>query len=301
MFLGPFALALVAAAVRRYPYGGEARQMQFVAPMICTLAALGIAVILRAIPRPGFRDATAKGVLVSCVVGAVVMASRDVAQPYRFPYDRQAREFAKAFWPAQANDAEVVCLHWDFAIFQRPGLNLRTALYLCNQFIYSPRRQRTSKIDWHAVREDRPLRCMLYCETRPDYPDVLAWFARYGAVYDVRRSERVGINPQLGNAQTKQDHLLVFELVPKRSAQAKRSAPGPIADPETVYPRIAAGRVGAPPTQPSPASGEGRTTAPSSPPCGGGPGWGDREGPDRWGPSSAVPSRNRPQPTRKSL
>ena len=41
--LAPFALALVAASLKRYPYGSEARLMQFAAPSICLLSGLGAA------------------------------------------------------------------------------------------------------------------------------------------------------------------------------------------------------------------------------------------------------------------
>ena len=42
----PFGLAFLAAAVGRYPYGTEARLMQFAAPSICLLSGLGAAVAI---------------------------------------------------------------------------------------------------------------------------------------------------------------------------------------------------------------------------------------------------------------
>ena len=44
--LAPFALAFVAASLQRYPYGFEARLMQFVAPSICLLSGQGLAIVL---------------------------------------------------------------------------------------------------------------------------------------------------------------------------------------------------------------------------------------------------------------
>ena len=40
----------------------------------------------------------------------------DLRHPYRAIYDHQAREFARRFWPEQAEGAEVACLQWDFGI-----------------------------------------------------------------------------------------------------------------------------------------------------------------------------------------
>ena len=50
LLLAPLGMALAAAALRRYPYGNEARQMQFAAPTFCLLAGLGAAWLLHAIP-----------------------------------------------------------------------------------------------------------------------------------------------------------------------------------------------------------------------------------------------------------
>src|SRR5262249_38502268 len=145
--------------------GVEARQMQFLVPMICLLSAIGVAWVLRIIPADRWRRLATRAISVGLIVGALMPIPSDVIRPYRFASDRDARDFARSFWPAQARDAEVVCLHWDFAIFARPGLNLKTATYLCNQFIYSPHRQKPLPTDWHAVTSQRPLRCMLYRET----------------------------------------------------------------------------------------------------------------------------------------
>ena len=47
----PFGLALLAAALHRYPYGSEARLMQFAAPSICLLAGLGAATAIESDSR----------------------------------------------------------------------------------------------------------------------------------------------------------------------------------------------------------------------------------------------------------
>ncbi len=92
--LGPFALALVAAALRRYPYGGEARQMQFGAPAICVMAGLGAAALLRVVPGSQVRiRAVSTGVLM-LVLGGLMSLAHDAAHPYRSASDHSVREFA---------------------------------------------------------------------------------------------------------------------------------------------------------------------------------------------------------------
>src|SRR5262249_39579773 len=44
--VAPFGLALAASSLGRYPYGGAARTMLFLAPMICLLAGLGASALL---------------------------------------------------------------------------------------------------------------------------------------------------------------------------------------------------------------------------------------------------------------
>ena len=46
----PFALNLIAAAMRRFPYGGHMRLAMHLAPLVCILAAIGAAAVLRWAP-----------------------------------------------------------------------------------------------------------------------------------------------------------------------------------------------------------------------------------------------------------
>ena len=55
MLLAPFALGLLAAVLGKYPYGGTARTMQYVAPSICLLMGLGMAELVALIPRDNTR------------------------------------------------------------------------------------------------------------------------------------------------------------------------------------------------------------------------------------------------------
>ncbi len=216
LLLTPFALALAAAVLRRYPYGMEARQMQFVAPAICLLTGLGAAWLLHAIPWPRARRVAASLVLLVLAGFAGASLASDSKRPYRFPYDQQVREFARQFWPTQARTAELACLCSDFGVDDRATHHLRTALYLCNQWIYSPQRRRPSGGPrWDAVARQRPLRCVLYSETSPDHPQVVAWLARMQRSFELRRVERIIVDRAGAREDTKAEGVLVFEFVPR--------------------------------------------------------------------------------------
>jgi Dolichyl-phosphate-mannose-protein mannosyltransferase len=83
LWLTPFALNLLAAAMHLYPYG-VARLSQHLAPAVCLLAGTGLAALLeRFVPSDALRLRWTFGVstvLALCAVGGVVM---DVVRPYR--------------------------------------------------------------------------------------------------------------------------------------------------------------------------------------------------------------------------
>ncbi len=129
--LAPFGLALGAAALHRYPYGMEARLMQFAAPSICLLGGQGFASILERVRIPRIRRRfwqVAIGGLVACGVAPQVVS---FLHPYRMLYDHQAREFARGFWASQARDADVVCYELDFAEDRAaPGTAARPGIFV---------------------------------------------------------------------------------------------------------------------------------------------------------------------------
>jgi hypothetical protein len=221
--LAPFGLTLMAAALRRYPYGGEARQMQFVAPSICLLAGLGAATLLRVIPWPRARSWTLASGVALGIVAAAGMLVNDVARPYRYLQDHRAREFARRFWPEQARDAEVACLRWDFKILDPRSANLWAASYFCNQWIYLPPR-RTGGPRWETISASHPLRCMLYNQTPVDEPAVAAWLTGMQSVFELRRCERIQMTFDHSRPAAGMWSLVMYEFVPR-----SRQNPPPIA------------------------------------------------------------------------
>lgn len=95
MLLMPLALAMVAAALRKYPYGTSTRIMLYMAPAFCLLAAEGMMAVLKRLRRPRRGSVVVAGLLTLIPLGGMV---RDVIRPY-VGYDnvlqrREARELA---------------------------------------------------------------------------------------------------------------------------------------------------------------------------------------------------------------
>jgi hypothetical protein len=224
MLLVPFALALGAAVLRRYPYGVEARQMQFLAPAICLLAGLGAAWLLHVLPGSRVRSGLAALALVVLAGCGLTALAGDLARPYRFPYDHETRGFARRFWPEQARTAELACLCADFGVDNRRSHHLRTALYLCNQWIYSPQRRQHGGPSWELISARRPLRAMLFNETSPEDPQVAQWLATMQRSFDLRRTlsiESAGEGARLGKEG---ERVVIFEFVPRAGLRLEAPA-----------------------------------------------------------------------------
>ena len=160
-------MALVAAALRRYPYGGvahgsPARVMQYLVPSICLLAGVGAAALLARIGS-GFGSSGA-----DCARPARPGRASGSSRWRSTLRTRIARstpsghaEFARRFWPELARGAVPVCLRWDLGLGGWDSQNLNVAVYLCNQRIYSPGAGRASRPVGMPSRTVRPLRCVL--------------------------------------------------------------------------------------------------------------------------------------------
>jgi hypothetical protein len=121
LFVLPFLLTFLAAVLRRYPYGASVRAFQFLTPATLLLAAAG-AGWLCARPRrlPVIRWAI-PGLAVVLVGVGLWRVGHDLGHPYRTPWDRTSREFARWFWGELAADAELVCVRTYLGINLRPG------------------------------------------------------------------------------------------------------------------------------------------------------------------------------------
>ncbi len=191
--VAPYVLALAAAAIRRYPFGGvtdgsPARVVQYLVPAICLLAGAGCSVVLERV-----RDARRRcriglaGLAVLAAIGVAPLAA-EARHPYRSYQAQRAREFARRFWPEVSQGGVTpVCLRWDLGLPGWDSVNLNVAVYLCNQAIYAPHRHRWSGApdrDRSVNAEGDPMRYILsLCD--PADPRVVSWLD------GMRRSRRL--------------------------------------------------------------------------------------------------------------
>ena len=109
LLLAPFAMGLAAAFLGRYPYGGSARTMQYVAPSIILMAGLGAAVLLARLPRPRWRERAPVWLFAGLGAIGLGMMAWDATYPYLTQLDRDGRDFARRFWAEESSGAELVC------------------------------------------------------------------------------------------------------------------------------------------------------------------------------------------------
>lgn len=96
LLLGPFALTLVAAALRRYPYGGAPRLAQHLAPAVCLLVGAGLAdLVVRFARSETARRRAASALLAGLCLFAAGGMLRDVVKPYKAAGDRAAADLVK--------------------------------------------------------------------------------------------------------------------------------------------------------------------------------------------------------------
>lgn len=213
----PFGLGLVAAFMGRYPYGGEARIMQYLAPSICLLSGLGAAALLGRLTRPTIAWRAPRVLVGAMAALAVGLAARDLAKPYRVPADLRAREFARRFWVQQNEGADLACLKSDLGIefdpqTWRAGMS---AVYLFYQRMYSPRHR--SGVPFELGRDTytdaHPLRLVVYNDLDPDSSRMEAWLTAMNRDYRLRRSETFTVDPGKDGESWLRDVYGVFEFV----------------------------------------------------------------------------------------
>ena len=220
ILLSPLVVAMGAACLRLYPYGGPAphgsaaRIMQYAAPGLCLLIGTGAASALARIPPSRSRNRASRLACVGLVVVGVVPLVEGIRRPYRAYHAEAAREFARRFWPEVGRGAEVACLRWDFGVAKWDSIRLGTAVSLCNQAIYSPSR-RAGGPRWGEVSVERPLRCVLGVGPEVDPPRVVAWIEEMRATYRMTRRESIAVDTAEPGRRPNLERYEVFEFVPK--------------------------------------------------------------------------------------
>jgi hypothetical protein len=226
--LMPFAMALVAAAMHRYPYGLSARTMQYVAPTICLLTGLGASSVLARVGSAAMRRRAPSVLAAGLVVLGLGRMGYDVCHPYKFASDQRARAFAQWFWSEKSLDGEVACINRDLGTVFQPEHWGRDATdaYLCYQKIYSPRHRRGEPVRLDAVSPTRPLRCVIFNEYPMETPAFRAWMAGMLTKYDLRGFERYPISSiERKKGPTWDSLYLVYEFVPRAAPAVSSAAP----------------------------------------------------------------------------
>ncbi len=221
--LAPFALALVAAAMRRYPYGASARTMLYLAPIIILVAAVGwtwmllqVARLLRA-PRTMWLAAAWPAAL-----GAALFLHMAV-QPYKTPYDRDHDHFARWFWTQMTHRAEVVCVASDLGEELFGGQWVQFAPeYRCYMHLYSPRHRRGERPHWEAVSARHPLRCVVLSAPHVPYDReaLRRWLQRMQKRYALVNYDVFPINPHTDHFYARRYE--VYEFVPREEVARYR-------------------------------------------------------------------------------
>lgn len=228
LLVAPFGMGLMAAVLGKYPYGGTARTMQYLAPSICVLAGLGLGALRVRISTPTLRKATIAIPLLMMTLFGAGLSVRDVAAPYRVPGDVATRTFARRLWTEKARDAELVCLKTDLGVSLDARLwNIgMSAVYLFHQRVYSDRhRQREPmRLDPAHFAPDRPLRLVVFTYAPFDEQTLVRCRERLGDAFEPRRIEQHVVHPGTKDEDWLRDAYTLIDFVP-----AGKPSRGPIA------------------------------------------------------------------------
>jgi hypothetical protein len=220
LLLLPVLLTLAAAALRRYPFGLSARVNLYLIPAVVILAAGGVSWIWSKIPRVAVqrRMIMASGCLLALF--AACRLGSDLGHPYRTPWDRTGREFARWFWQEMSASGEVVCVRSDLGIpfGPRPWSYDGADQYLCYQRIYSRRHREGVRPQWDRISDKRPLRCVLLSRLPEEVPGFRRWIEEHRDRYTLKavRSYPAG----RGSAVEPALVYVVCEFVPNEKAIA---------------------------------------------------------------------------------
>ncbi len=218
----PLALHFTAALLRRYPYGGHVKFSQYAVPMMCLVMGLGAAALVRMLSLKKWTTWNLHLATAALAAIAVGSMARDFCFPYKNTTDRQHRDFARWFWKAAQYQGEVVCSIRDMGnpfIPQRTSTLNWTAMYLCNQAIYSPRHHRGEAARWDQLSQQRPMRIVVY---RPgnipfDHQLYRRWRAQLQEKFRIVAWEQFAM-PCYGKREREPsnvDHIEVLTIIPR--------------------------------------------------------------------------------------
>lgn len=107
----PFALNLVAAVLRKYPFGESARITLHLAPFLCILMAHGISFLTDRIRSPQWRERSLLFVYAVLLTLGCVGLARDLVKPFKTEHDREVRQFVRDLSARLATGESVLMAH----------------------------------------------------------------------------------------------------------------------------------------------------------------------------------------------
>jgi len=227
VFLTPFGLALIAAALHRYPYGYVTRFNLYLGPPICLLAGLGAAKLFSLIQKEKLRVWIYWAFVGLLALVGVGMITYDLIHPFKNQEDVNSRRFARNLWEKMEKDAELVCVKSDLGhdFFPRLWEWGHSARYLCNQAIYShSHRQGSYTPNWEMISPSHPLRCVVFSipENIIPYPSRdeagwSRWLAEMKGSYDLISREKYEINPGVDGQH---EIYEIYEFIPENDTPA---------------------------------------------------------------------------------
>lgn len=221
--LGPAGLNLAAACMGRFPYGGHVKFSQYLAPAICLLIGVGGAALV-GMGRGEAADRRLKLRVALAVLALIPLGTmaRDFVNPHKSATDAKYRDFARWFWPSLEFGGEVACLHTDLGLEFAPGTFHHlgwSAMYLCNQRIYSPRHHSRRPVDWDRITSAWPLHCVEYRAQVYPYDEAAchAWLSEMGKRYRLvaRDTFPSPVYDQRGHHLLCADRLVLYKFVPR--------------------------------------------------------------------------------------
>jgi hypothetical protein len=223
LFVLPALLTLGAATIRRYPYGVSVRVNMYLVPAILILSALGATWLCAMAARlVSPRKIT---VALGCMLAfyGVCRLGNDLGHPYRTPWDRTARDFARWFWEEMSADGEVVCVRSDLGISFRSGGWAYDGAdqYLCYQRIYSRRHRAGLAPNWGAISRVHPLRCVLLSRSPDEVPAFRRWIEEHRDRYTLKEVHTYPATR--GSTSEPALHYVVCEFVPTPSLAVDRA------------------------------------------------------------------------------
>lgn len=108
LLLGPLLPALAAATLQKYPYGGSARVMLYMAPSFCLLTGAGLMAVFRRFLRIPARTKAVRIAVVVLVIWALGGLGSDIIWPYKRKSNQSARQTTQTIAAKFSPDDQVL-------------------------------------------------------------------------------------------------------------------------------------------------------------------------------------------------